>query len=124
MFVPLLKGRRGVKEAYADKAYASRKNRRFLRRRCIGDKILRKAARNRPLSAADKRFNSIISAKRFKAEQQFGTKKLKFRFHRTRYFGLARVFGQAIFKAICCNLSKSKTSPNYRGFKQVSVCMN
>jgi IS5 family transposase len=107
MLEPMLKGRRGVEELLADKAYASRRNRSYLESRGIKDRILRKAARNHPLSEADTRHNRKISARRFVVEQQFGTKKRIFGFFRTRYFGTARVLGQALLKAICCNLLKA-----------------
>ena len=65
----------------ADKAYASKANRDALRSK-HRDGIMRKAARNRPLRASEKRFNRLISKRRFRVEQCFGTMK--------RLFGLAR----------------------------------
>ncbi len=44
----------------ADKAYASKANRASLRDK-HRDGIMRKAARNRPLRASEKRFNKLIS---------------------------------------------------------------
>jgi IS5 family transposase len=108
LFIPLLKGKRKITEALADKAYASSKNRDFLNKRGITDKILRKAVRGNSLSEADKLHNAKISTNRFVVEQQFGTKKRKFAFHRTRYFGIARVAAQAFLKAICFNLLKAR----------------
>ena len=107
MLKAVLKGKRGVKDVLADKAYASRKNRAYLKTRQIRDSILRKAARNRPLTANDLRHNRRLSQRRFVAEQQFGTKKRKFCFFRTRYFFRLRVQGQAYLKAICFNLLKA-----------------
>lgn len=103
----ILEGRRGIKEVLADKAYDSARNRSLLKERGIKNSILKRAARNRPLSRREAARNKRISYRRFPAEQQFGTKKRKFNFFRTRYFGLAMVEGQAFLKAICCNLLKA-----------------
>lgn len=107
MLQAMLKGKRGVKEALADKAYASRKNRKYLKKRGIRDLILRKGYRNRPLSEADVRYNTKISRRRFTVEQQFGTKKRKFDFSRASYFTVIRVQAQSYLKAMCCNLLKA-----------------
>ena len=69
----------------ADKAYASKANRASLRGK-HRDGIMRKAARNRPLRASEKRFNKLISKRRFRVEQCFGTMKRLFGLHRARYF--------------------------------------
>ena len=72
----------------ADKAYASKANRASLRGK-HRDGIMRKAARNRPLRASEKRFNKLISKRRFRVEQCFGTMKRLFGLHRARYFGVS-----------------------------------
>ena len=51
----------------ADKAYASKVNRASLRGK-HRDGIMRKAARNRPLRASEKRFNRMTSKRRFRVE--------------------------------------------------------
>ncbi|WP_428542399.1 IS5 family transposase [Profundibacter sp.] len=51
----------------ADKAYASKANRQMLRGK-YRDGILRKAARGRPLRQSEKRFNRLISKRRFRIE--------------------------------------------------------
>ena len=61
----------------ADKAYASKANRASLQGR-YRDGIMRKAARGRPLRASEKRFNRLISKRRFRVEQAFGTLKRLF----------------------------------------------
>jgi IS5 family transposase len=101
MLQQMLHGRRGCEELLADKGYASKNNRDYLRKRCIKDSILLKAARNRPLTKPQLRHNSMISARRGIVERQFGTKKQKFRFDRARYFLLHRVQAQSYLKAIC-----------------------
>jgi transposase, IS5 family len=56
----------------ADKAYASRANRAALKGK-HRDGILHKAVRGRPLRQSQKRFNRLISKRRFRVEQCFGT---------------------------------------------------
>ena len=90
----------------ADKAYSSRKNRDLLRG-CHRDGIMRKAVRNRPLRASEKRFNKLISKRRFRVEQCFGTMKRLFGLHRARYFGLAKTHAQLAMAAIGQNLLKA-----------------
>lgn len=90
----------------ADKAYASKANREALRGK-HRDGIMRKAARNRPLRASEKRFNRLISKRRFRVEQCFGTMKRLFGLARARYFGLARTHAQLAMAAISQNLLKA-----------------
>ncbi len=107
MLQSVLKGLRGIKDVLADKAYASKSNRRYLKARKIKDSILRKAARNNPLKESDLRHNRRISTRRFVVEQHFGTKKRKFQYSRTRYVTTVRVQAQSYLKAICFNLLKA-----------------
>ncbi|WP_428544428.1 IS5 family transposase [Profundibacter sp.] len=90
----------------ADKAYASKANRQMLRGK-YRDGILRKAARGRPLRQSEKRFNRLISKRRFRIEQTFGTMKRLFGLLRARYFGRARVHAQMVMAAIAQNLLKA-----------------
>ena len=90
----------------ADKAYASKANREKLRGK-HRDRIMRKAARNRPLRASEKRFNRLISKRRFRIEQCFGTMKRLFGLHRARYFGVAKTHAQLALAAIGQNLLKA-----------------
>ena len=90
----------------ADKAYSNRKNRDLLRGH-HRDGIMRKAARNRPLRASEKRFNKLISKRRFRVEQCFGTMKRLFGLHRARYFGVAKMYAQMAMAAIGQNLLKA-----------------
>ena len=90
----------------ADKAYSSRKNRDLLRGH-HRDGIMRKAARNRPLRASEKRFNKLVSKRRFRVEQCFGTMKRLFGLHRARYFGVAKMYAQLAMAAIGQNLLKA-----------------
>jgi IS5 family transposase len=90
----------------ADKAYASKANRASLRGK-HRDGIMRKGARNRPLRASEKRFNKLISKRRFRVEQCFGTMKRLFGLHRARYFGVAKTHAQLAMAAIGQNLLKA-----------------
>jgi len=90
----------------ADKAYASKANRAALKGR-HKDGIMRKAARGRPLRASEKRFNKLISKRRFRVEQVFGTAKRLFGLDRARYFGRAKTHAQMAMTAIAANLLKA-----------------
>ncbi len=90
----------------ADKAYASKANREALKGK-HRDGILHKAARGRPLRASQKRFNKLISKRRFRVEQCFGTMKRLFGLHRARYFGRAKTHAQMVMAAISQNLLKA-----------------
>ncbi|PIE17024.1 MAG: hypothetical protein CSA68_00045, partial [Rhodobacterales bacterium] len=61
----------------------------------------------RPLRASEKRFNRLISKRRFRVEQCFGTMKRLFDLHRARYFGLARTHAQLAMAAIGQKLLKA-----------------
>ncbi len=87
-------------------AHASRANREALKGK-HRDGILRKAARGRPLRASEKRFNKLISKRRFRVEQCFGTMKRLFGLHRARYFGLAKTHAQMAMAALGQNLLKA-----------------
>ena len=67
----------------ADKAYAAKAKRASLHGK-HRDGVMRKAARNRSLRASEKRFNKLISKRRFRVEQCFGTMKRLFGLHRAR----------------------------------------
>jgi len=92
---------------YADKGYASAKNREYLKSRGIKDGILSKAARGKPLTHWEKVRNKLLSKVRFVVEQAFGTLKRRFNAGRARYIGLKKVTAEFRFKAICFNLLKA-----------------
>ncbi len=91
----------------ADKAYSSKKNRRILKEKSIKDGIMHKATRNHPLRYSQKKFNRLISQKRFKIEQGFGTLKRRFRFNRASYMTKIKVEAQLRLKSMCFNLLKA-----------------
>ena len=96
-----------AKRFLADKAYASKANRAHLKEKQIKDGIMHKAARNHPLRASQKRFNKLISKRRFRVEQVFGTAKRLFAMGRARYFSTAKTHAQLTMVAICMNLLKA-----------------
>jgi transposase, IS5 family len=104
-FATMIEGTK-AQRVLADKAYASRANREALRGQ-HRDGIMRKAARGRPLRQSEKRFNKLISKRRFRVEQCFGTMKRLFGLHRARYFGCARTHAQLAMAAIGQNLLKA-----------------
>lgn len=104
-FEHMIKGT-AAQRVLADKAYASKANRERLRSHAR-DGIMRKAARGRPLRASEKRFNTLISKRRFRVEQCFGTMKRLFGLHRARYFGQAKTHAQLAMAAISQNLLKA-----------------
>ena len=65
----------------ADKGYASAANRQALKDNGYKDNIMHKAAKNKPLSVWQIRFNQLISKTRYKVERSIGSMK--------RWFGAA-----------------------------------
>jgi len=100
-------------EVLADKGYASVSNRQSLTQHGLADGIMHKAVRNRPLTEHQRHRNGQIKAKRWVIEQSFGTLKRRLRFTQARYFGQAKVLGQAYLKAICLNLIKATNKVSY-----------
>lgn len=74
---------------------------------------MKKAARNRPLTRWEKRFNKLISKTRFKVEQAFGTLKRRFLMTRFRYITSTKVNAEMAFKAIGFNLLKAANSVKF-----------
>ena len=66
-----------------------------------------KAARNRPLSEAQRLVNKAISRVRGKVERAFGTLKKDHRMARARYLGTAKVGLQLLLDAMAFNLKKA-----------------
>ena len=92
---------------YADKGYASNQNREILKQNNLKDGLMHKASRGKPLSKWEKIKNKLISKRRYKVEQCFGTIKRKFNFHRASYLQREKVESQFNFKAMCYNLLKA-----------------
>ena len=97
----------GVEAVLADKGYASKSNRDWLKERGIGDLIQHKGSAGKPVHPLRKAFNTKIGSIRFKVEQAFGTMKRRFHLARARYFGAAKVQAQMCWAALGMNLLKA-----------------
>lgn len=75
---------------YADRGYDAAALRADLARRGLHDGIMRRARKNRPLSALEITRNHELSLIRRAVEPVFGTLKRSYRFHRMPYFNAAR----------------------------------
>lgn len=91
----------------ADKGYASAANRQALKDNGFKDNIMHKAAKNKPLTVWQAKFNQIISRTRYKAERTIGSMKRWFRAATARYIGLAKTHTQHLIEAIAYNLYRS-----------------
>lgn len=91
----------------ADKGYASEKNRAVLVNKKLKDGIMYKAARNKPLTAAKRIINRLISSVRYKVERSIGTLKRGYHFSRMRYKGLRKGNMEFLLNAIVFNLKKA-----------------
>jgi len=92
---------------YADKGYASRDNRSFLKSMFCKDGIMSKGQRNHPLSLRSKKRNKLISKVRYIIERCFGTLKRTYGLSRTRYLGQAKVGLELFLASIAFNLKKA-----------------
>lgn len=88
VFEQLLDG--DEKEAYADKAYESRKNRQALRDKGIADKIMYKAPKNKKQPRWQTDLNKLWSKTRCQIERVFGHWKSHYSMQRCRYKGWER----------------------------------
>jgi IS5 family transposase len=106
---------------YADKGYTSTENSQWLHDNGIGDGIMDKAYRNRPLTYKQKQRNKRISGTRYIVERTNATIKNIFKFTRTRYVGLNKVRTQALLIAVAHNLLKAanKIQVEIRFYKKV-----
>jgi IS5 family transposase len=91
----------------ADKGYASTTNRQALKDRGFKDHIMHKAAKNKPLTQWQIKFNQIISKTRYKVERTAGSIKRWFNAATTRYIGLAKTHTQHLMEAMAYNLYRS-----------------
>lgn len=79
------------KWVFTDKGFSSAINREEVRRRGIRDGLSYKAARGHPLKYSQKLFNKVISRRRFRIEQAFGTLKRRFKMNRASYISQIKV---------------------------------
>ena len=68
---------------------------------------MRKAHRAKALTREDIIRNKRLSKIRYRVEQSFAILHRKFRCKRASYFGVAKVKGQMLLKAMCLNLLKA-----------------
>ena len=94
-------------EIMADKGYACKENREKLEVRKLNDKIMKKAARNRPLTEDEKSWNRLISKTRYKVEQTIGLLKSHLGFTRMRYLGTNKGQMEFYLKSMALNLKKA-----------------
>jgi IS5 family transposase len=91
----------------ADKGYKSDKNDRILSSMRLRNRVMHKAARNRPLTPREEAFNKAISKTRYKIERTFGSIQCWFGGGVARYIGLSKTHGQHLMEAIAYNLYRS-----------------
>ncbi len=92
---------------YADKGYASEENRAAVRRMGCKDRIMRRAARGKGLSAREQQLNAGISRTRCRIERTFGAMRRWFHGGTARYVGLAKTHAQHVMEAIAHNLYRA-----------------
>jgi IS5 family transposase len=94
-------------ELFADKGYASAKNRDFLEQCGYEDGIMHRAVRGRPLTEDQSAFNKRISGIRYKVEQGFGTLKRRYGLYRARYVGKMKTEAEFLLAATAFNIKKA-----------------
>lgn len=94
-------------QVYGDKAYGSQKNRDYLERMKIENRLMYKASRGKPLKNWQVWHNKAVSSVRSGVERVFGTGKMVYGLGRTRYFGEARVKSDCLTFAIAYNLRRA-----------------
>lgn len=100
----------GDEEAvYADKAYGSEEHRKWLADNGIGDRLMYKAQKNRPLTNWQVWFNKAVAPIRAAVERPFGIGKRSYGLGRARYRGLERVKGHFFVLAMAYNLRRALT---------------
>lgn len=91
----------------ADKGYQSKKNEELLGKLKLRNHILKKAKKNKPLTAWETKFNKLVGKTRFKVERTFGGIKRWFNSSSARYRGQAKMHTQNLIEAIAYNLYRS-----------------
>jgi transposase, IS5 family len=92
---------------FADKGYASGKNRTTLINKKLKDGIMEKALKNKPLTPIQTALNKLISSIRYKVERTIGTLKRRYHFSRMRYIGLKKGNMEFLLNATAFNLKKA-----------------
>ena len=87
-----------------DKGYKSAKNDQILKDRKLKNRIMRKAAKNRTLTAWETLFNKLVGKTRFKVERTFGGIRRWFNGGVARYRGMSKTLAErpgGTFATIC-----------------------
>lgn len=96
-----------IKVLFADKGYDSQANLDLLKYKGIGNGIMKKATRGKPLDKKQLHRNKRISKTRYIVERTNATTSCRFHFKKTKYVGLAKVTAQAVLVATAHNLLKA-----------------
>lgn len=91
----------------ADKGFFSSDNKEMLKSKKLKNGLMYRAFRNKPLTKRKTQFNKLISKKRWRIEQCFGTMKRRFCYQKTSYFSTIKVDAEFKMKAMCLNLLKA-----------------
>ena len=91
----------------ADKGFTSRSNRAMLKKKGLKSGLMYKGYRNKALTERMRAFNKLVSQTRWRIEQNFGTMKRRFNYHKASYFTTEKVAAQFTMKALCLNLLKA-----------------
>jgi IS5 family transposase len=99
------------KAVYGDKAYASQGLRDKLAEAGIEDRLMYRAARNKPLKSWQSWFNKAVAGIRAGVERRFAVMKCHYGYRRVRYLGLSR---NACHLHLLCTAINLKLSPGAR----------
>ena len=89
---------------FDNKGADSAANREVLASQGLGDGIMRKKPKGKPMSYWNRVRNKLISRRRFVTERIFGTLKRTYGLSRARYLGIEKVNGEILIKSIAYNL--------------------
>lgn len=92
---------------YGDKGYQSEKNTVIIQDRKLKNRILKKAKKQKPLTALELKFNKLVGRTRFKVERCFGSIKRWFNGGVARYRGIEKMHTQNLLEAMAYNLYRS-----------------
>ena len=101
---------RDERAVYGDRAYESKRRRRWLRELGIEDRIMHRANKHQPvLPDWQRQRNAWIAPRRAWVEKVFGTLKRSYGYQRVRYRGVGRNTVELWFKLMAYNLRKADT---------------
>ena len=97
------------KEAFADSAYKSKERDSTLKNKRIGNRILERAYRNKPLTERQKHSNRLVSGTRSIVERVFGVLKLHYSMGNARYLGVSRNKARVGLMCVAHNIKRGMT---------------